>query len=98
MPALACAAALPPPHPAAADFFPAETLDGPGDIVRVGDVDVARDGTGAVVYVKREGGTEHVFVSRLVNGACRPPVTTRRRLESPRPPSRGIRRRAAAVA
>ena len=60
--------------PAAADFFPGETLDGPsGDIVRVGDVDVARDGTGAVAYVKRDGGTEHVFVSRLVNGAFRGP-------------------------
>jgi hypothetical protein len=72
--AFACAAALFAAAPAAADFFPGETLDGPGsDIVRLGDVDVARDGTGAVVYVKREGGTEHVFVSRLVGGVFRGP-------------------------
>jgi hypothetical protein len=60
--------------PATADFFPGETIDGPsGDIVSVGDVDVARDGTGAVVYVKRDGGTNHIFVSRLVGGVFRGP-------------------------
>src|SRR5919112_916348 len=73
--ALACLiAALGAGATARADFFPGETLDGPSaDIVRLGDVDVARDGTGAVVYVKRDGGTEHVFVSRLVGGVFRGP-------------------------
>jgi hypothetical protein len=60
--------------PAAADFFPGETLDGPsGDVVGVGDVDVARDGTGAVVWVKKDGGTSHIFLSRLVDGVFRGP-------------------------
>jgi hypothetical protein len=72
--AATCALALAPVAPAHADFFPGETIDGPsGDVVRLGDVDVARDGTGGVVYVKREGGAEHVFLSRLVGGAFRAP-------------------------
>jgi hypothetical protein len=33
---------------------------------------MARDGTGGVVYLKRVGGTQHVFVSRLV-GSFEPP-------------------------
>ncbi|MEA2272977.1 MAG: hypothetical protein QOI98_1685 [Solirubrobacteraceae bacterium] len=71
---LAAVLALGGAAPASADFFPGETIDGPsGEVVRLGDVDVARDGTGAVVYVKRDGGTDHVFVSRLVGGAFRGP-------------------------
>jgi hypothetical protein len=59
---------------AQADFFPGDVIDGPSpDIVRVGGVDVARDGTGALVYVKRDTGVEHVFASRLVGGAFLPP-------------------------
>jgi PKD domain len=59
---------------APAKFFPADAIDGPSaDVLRVGDVDVARDGSGAVAYVKRDGGVEHVFVSRLVNGAWQAP-------------------------
>jgi hypothetical protein len=55
-------------------FFAGEPVDGPsGDIQRLGDLDVARDGTGAVAYVKRVGGVDHVFVSRLVNGAFQVP-------------------------
>lgn len=58
------------PASAHAGWFPSEQIDGPsGDIVRVGDVDLGNDGTGAVVYVKREGGVEHVFASRLTTGA-----------------------------
>lgn len=60
--------------PAHAAFFPGEAIDGPSaDIQSVGDVDIARDGTGAVTYIKRDGGVSHVFVSRLVNGAWQPP-------------------------
>lgn len=54
--------------------FGGEVVDGPGgDIVRVGGADVARDGTGAVAYIKRDGGVEHVFVARLVGGVFQTP-------------------------
>jgi len=59
---------------APAKFFPADPVDGPSaDIVKLSDVDVARDGSGAMAYLKREGGVAHVFVSRLVNGVWQPP-------------------------
>jgi hypothetical protein len=54
----------------AGKFFAGEPIDGPSaDIQSLGDLDVARDGTGALAYVKRVGGVDHVFVSRLVDGA-----------------------------
>jgi hypothetical protein len=63
-----------PAAPARAAFFPADSIDGPSaDIVSVGDIDFARDGAGAVVYVKRDGGVEHIFASRLTGGAWQPP-------------------------
>jgi hypothetical protein len=56
-------------HAAAGSFFAGEVVDGPSpDIQRLGDVDVARDGTGALVYVRQDGGVNHIFASRLVNG------------------------------
>ncbi len=65
-------AALAPAAPAA--WFPGESIDGPSpEIEALGDVDLAPDGTGAVVYLKREGGVPHVFVSRMIEGAFRPP-------------------------
>jgi hypothetical protein len=55
-------------------FIPGEPIDGPGTgIQRAGGVDVARDGTGALTYVKQVGGVDHVFTSRLLNGAWQPP-------------------------
>ena len=67
------AAALALPAAADAAFFPAEVIDGPtADVVEVGDVDLARDGTGAMVYVKKADGANHVFVSRFVDGAFQP--------------------------
>jgi len=70
---LAAAALLVPAAAARAGVFP-EVIDGPSaDIQRLGNVDVARDGTGAVAYVKKDGGTDHIFVSRLVDGAFQPP-------------------------
>jgi hypothetical protein len=55
-------------------FFAGTPVDGPSaDIQSLGDLDVARDGTGALAYVKRVGGVDHVFVSRLVDGAFQPP-------------------------
>jgi hypothetical protein len=62
------------PSSAGADvgqFIPAEAIDGP--ITALGDLDVARDGTGAIAYVKPDGGVDHVFVSRLDGGAWQPP-------------------------
>jgi len=55
---------------AQAAVFPADVIDGPtGDLLSAGDLDLARDGTGAVAYVKRVADVPHVFVSRLVGGA-----------------------------
>jgi hypothetical protein len=57
-----------------ARFFAGTPVDGPSaDIQSIGDLDVARDGTGALAYVKRVGGIDHVFVSRLVDGAFQTP-------------------------
>ena len=63
-----------PAAPARAAFFPADSIDGPSaDIVSAGEVDFARDGQGATVYVKRDGGVEHIFAVRMSNGAWQPP-------------------------
>jgi hypothetical protein len=62
------------PASASADvggFIPAEAIDGP--VTALGDLDLARDGTGAMAYVKPVGGVDHVFVSRLQDGAWQPP-------------------------
>ena len=68
-------AALPAVAPAA--WFPAGAnapIDGPSpDIDRLGGVDLARDGTGGIVYLKRVDGTSHVFLSRFNGGQFRPP-------------------------
>jgi hypothetical protein len=63
------------PAAAQAAWFPAGSIDGPnGDVMQVGGVDLARDGTGAVAYLRRDGGVPHVFVSRLFGGAWQAPV------------------------
>lgn len=60
--------------PAPAAFFPGATLDGPNaDVLRVGGADLARDGSGTVVYVRRVGGVEHVFAVRMTGGAWSAP-------------------------
>ncbi|HEV7494577.1 PKD domain-containing protein [Baekduia sp.] len=62
------------PGAAHAAFFAGEPVDGPSaDIRSVGDVDIARDGTGAVAYVRRDGGVDHIFVSRLAGGVWQAP-------------------------
>jgi hypothetical protein len=75
--ALSAAAVLTPAAlaPAAhAAWFPGDAIDGPApDVLSVGDVDLARDGTGAVVYLRRDGGVPHVFMSRIIDGAWRAP-------------------------
>jgi hypothetical protein len=59
---------------AQAAWFPAEAVDGPSpDILAFGDIDMARDGTGGLVYVKAENGIPHVFLSRHYLGVWRSP-------------------------
>jgi len=54
-------------------WFPPEPIDGPAEIDALGDVDLARDGDGGVVYLKRDGGVPQVFLARLRDGAWTPP-------------------------
>src|SRR5207249_380074 len=66
---LAAALLLAPAGVARAGIFPGEVIDGPDpDLVRAGDVDLARDGTGAVVYVRKDGGVNHIFAAPLTDG------------------------------
>lgn len=68
--ALLAAAAAPAAH---AGWFPGQSIDGPSaDVRAVADVDLARDGTGGLVYLKREGGVTHAFLSRMLDGAWQP--------------------------
>jgi hypothetical protein len=54
-------------------FFAGGVVDGPSaDIQSLDDLDVARDGTGALAFVKAVGGVNHIFVSRLVDGNFQP--------------------------
>jgi hypothetical protein len=61
--------------PAHAGWFPAAPIDGPNaDIVSVGNVDLARDGTGAVGYIKVTDGAPQAWVTRISGGAWQAPV------------------------
>jgi hypothetical protein len=63
------------PAGARAAWFPADAVDGPSpDIVGLGGVDLARDGTGAMVWLKRVDGIPHVFLSRLAGGVWSAPA------------------------
>src|SRR5687768_5134793 len=74
LPALALTLACLPASAAPAAWYPAETIDGPSPTVRaLGDIDMARDGTGGLVYIKDEGGVPHVFLSRHYDGVWRAP-------------------------
>ena len=74
LPAAAVLAVLALPSPAPAGFVPTEAIDGPSpDILRMGDMDLSRDGTGLLAYVRREEGAPHVVVSRLVDGGWTTP-------------------------
>jgi len=69
--ALLALAALTPA--ASAGWFAAQPLDGPSpDIEKLGGVDLSRDGTGGLVYIKRADGVPHVFLSRFNGGQFRP--------------------------
>ena len=59
--------------PAEAAFFRGDPLDGPSsDIRALGDLDLARDGSGALVWVRALDGVDHVFISRFERGAFQP--------------------------
>ncbi|HVF77301.1 MAG TPA: hypothetical protein VNA28_03305 [Solirubrobacteraceae bacterium] len=59
--------------PAQAAFFPGDAIDGPSaDIRSLGDLDLARDGTGALAYVKSVEGVAHIFVARFEEGVFKP--------------------------
>ncbi len=62
--ALACAAPT-----AGAAVYPGDPVVGPTPALHaLGGVDLAPDGTGALVTTIDDGGSPHIFVSRLVNG------------------------------
>ncbi len=60
------------PATAQAAWLPGVPIDGPNaDVLTVGNVDVARDGAGAVAYLRLDGGVPHAFISRLYAGGWR---------------------------
>ncbi len=68
--------------PAHAAFFLGDAIDGPSpDIRSLGDVDLARDSTGALAYVRQVDGVDHVFVSRFEGGV----FTAPERIDGPLP-------------
>jgi hypothetical protein len=74
LPALALIAALALAAPAGAATVPGAIVDGPNtDIQSFGGLDVAADGTAALVYLKQEGGVDHVFASVFSAGTWSTP-------------------------
>jgi hypothetical protein len=68
---LLCVLLLVPAAAARAAWQPAAVLEGPDTLVAgLGGVAVARDGTGAVIFLRHDG----VFLSRLLGGAFTPPA------------------------
>lgn len=60
--------------PARAGQYGGELAFGPISTLKtLGNVDLAPDGSGAIVYTVEEGGADHIFVSRLVDGAWQGP-------------------------
>ncbi len=71
---------------AGAVILPPSTVDGPStEIVALGGVAMAPDGTGGLAYVKTVEGVPHVFASRYAGGQWEPPVRVDR--EGPYPAS-----------
>jgi hypothetical protein len=68
--------------PAHAAFFLGDAIDGPSPEIRsLGDVDLARDSTGVLAYVRQVDGVDHVFVSRFEGGV----FTAPERVDGPLP-------------
>jgi hypothetical protein len=58
--------------PADAAILPGAAVDGPSNLIDAGtrpDVDVAPDGSAALVYLKKVGADSHPYVSRFTGGA-----------------------------
>ena len=71
--ALACMLQLALPAAAGAIVSDPQAIDGPSaDIIDVADAAMSEDGSGGVVYLKREEGRAHVFVAQFRNGAWVP--------------------------
>src|SRR3954465_9640699 len=67
---LLASGALLAPAAANAAILPGKPIDGPSASIKAfGDVDVAPDGTGGIVYTKTDNAKDHVFVARYANGA-----------------------------
>jgi hypothetical protein len=59
--------------PAHAVLFPGDAIDGPNPEIRaLGDLDLARDGTGALAYVRSAAGVDRIFVARFEDGVFKP--------------------------
>jgi hypothetical protein len=69
LPLIVLLLALAVPASAQAGTFPGDPIDGPASGLRLTDLDLARDGTGGVAYVRPEG----VFVSRFIGGKFQAP-------------------------
>jgi hypothetical protein len=55
-------------------FVLGQAVDGPSaDIASLGGLDISRDGTGVLTWVKNDGGVPHVFASRLEKGSFQAP-------------------------
>lgn len=67
------ALAVPATAGAAVHVSPSEVIDGPSpDILALGGVDLAGDGTGTVVYIRRDANVDHVFAADLRSGRWQP--------------------------
>jgi hypothetical protein len=61
--------------PSRAVIEPATTIDGPStEIIGLGGVAMATDGTGGLVYTKSVAGVPHIFASRYSAGQWGPPI------------------------
>jgi hypothetical protein len=70
--------------PAGAVILPATTIDGPSaEIIALGGVAMAADGTGGLVYVKTVAGVPHIFASPYAAGQWGPPIRVDRELPYP---------------
>lgn len=72
--ALAVMTSLSVPGPVRAVISDVHLIDGPGaDVLSVGGSAMSEDGSGGVVYLKREAGRAHVFVAQFEGGRWRAP-------------------------
>jgi hypothetical protein len=72
--AIACALPLVLPAGARAVVSDVQPVDGPGTgVTGIADAAMSEDGTGGLVYLKRDGGHSHVFAAQFRGGVWRPP-------------------------